>query len=211
MAGLTVVGLGPGAAEYLTPAAAQAIDRADILVGGHRHLEMYRHLPVPRIPITADLKPLLHNIDQEVAAGKNVVVLASGDPGFYGILTTIKRELPHLKPRVVPGISSFQLACARLGITWEEACLTSCHGRDPGHLARLVKNHRLVITLTDRQHNPPALARALLEAGTGDLPVHVACNLSYPEELITSTTLEILAARTNWTSGSCVMVIVNET
>lgn len=212
MAPVTVVGLGPGAVEYLTPAAEQAVNRADVLVGGRRQLEMFGHLParVTRHAITANLAPLPGIIQKEVSAGKHVVVLASGDPGFYGILSTLGRLLPEINPTVVPGISSFQLACARLGITWEDAYLTSCHGREPAALAAAVKKHRKVITLTDPRHNPPALARALLAVGTGDLEVHVACDLTYPNERVVSMTLKQLAGEEEWPSSNCVMVIINE-
>lgn len=191
-------------------AAERAISKADVLVGGRRHLSMYNHLAVEKHPVTADMEPLLAIIEKNVAAGKHVVVLASGDPGFYGILSTLKRCLPGLRPEVVPGISSFQLACARLGITWEDACLTSCHGRDPAVLTAAVQNYAKVITLTDPHHTPPALARGLLETGIGDLTVHVACSLSYPDETLTTTTLKQLATVKKWTSNNCIMVIINE-
>ncbi|KJS10812.1 MAG: hypothetical protein VR67_16030 [Peptococcaceae bacterium BRH_c8a] len=210
MAGLTVVGLGPGSRAYVTEAAERAINQADVLVGGRRHLDMYKHLAVDKYPVTADMAPLIDIIKAHVAAGKHVVVLASGDPGFYGILATLKRRLPGLRPEVVPGVSSFQLGCARLGIAWEDACLTSCHGRDPAVLVAAVKKHAKVITLTDPHNTPPALARVLLDGAIGDLTVHVACNLSYPDETLTTTTLKQLAAEEKWISSNCIMVIINE-
>jgi len=205
------VGLGPGSREYITPAAEQAIAEADVLVGGNRHLKMYKHLEVEKYPINADLTTLMNIIAAKVRAAKQVVLLASGDPGFYGILATLHRRLPELRPQVIPGISSFQLGCARLGISWEDACLTSCHGRDPTLVVAQVKKHAKVITLTDPANTPPILARALLAEGIGDIPVHVACNLSYADETIISTTLRSLAARADqWSLNNCIMVILNE-
>jgi len=194
----------------VTEAAERAIAGADVLVGGNRHLDMYNHMNVEKYPINSDLAALMHIIETKVKAGKQVVLLASGDPGFYGILATLKRRLPELRPEVVPGISSFQLGCARLGISWEDACLTSCHGRNPAVLVAAVKKHAKVITLTDPSNTPPALARVLLEGGIGDIQVHVACNLSYPDETIATTTLRQLAAREKWSSNNCIMVILNE-
>lgn len=204
------MGLGPGSREYITEAAERAITGADVLVGGHRHLAMYNRLAMEKYPINSDLTALMDIIEAKVATGKHVVILASGDPGFYGILATLKRLLPKLRPVVVPGISSVQLGCARLGISWEDACLTSCHGRDPAVLVAAVKKHVKVITLTDPRNTPPTLARTLLDGGIDDLPVHVACNLSYPDETITTTTLKQLAARENWSTSNCIMVILNE-
>ena len=210
MAGITVVGMGPGGMDYVTEAAQKAVGKANVLVGGRRHLDMYRHLSVEKIPITVDLEPLLDTIRNRVEAGEHVVVLASGDPGFYGILSTLRRRLPDLEPEVIPGVSSIQLACARLGITWEDACLFSCHGRSCAQLAEAVLNRPKVITLTDPRHTPPELARILLQAGVGHRLVFVACNLSYPEETIVATSLRQLAAGESCPSSNCVMVIINE-
>ncbi|MBF7083289.1 precorrin-6y C5,15-methyltransferase (decarboxylating) subunit CbiE [Desulfallas sp. Bu1-1] len=210
MATITVVGLGPGSKDYLTRAAEEAITQADVLIGGRRQLEMFQATPAEKYTITSDMESVFNIIKSKAAGGSKIVVLASGDPGFYGILSSLKRGLPDLDIRVIPGISSIQLACASLGITWDDAFLTSCHGRDCAALASEVKNHKKVIILTDPKRNPGKLARILLEQGAGDRPVFVACNLSYPNEVIIKTTLGQLAAVDQWQAGNCVMVICDE-
>ena len=212
MAHLTIVGVGPGSKEYLTRAAESAIDQADVLVGGHRQIQMFSPLPAEKIAITSELVPVLHLIKNKALNGEKVVVLSSGDPGFYGILATIKRHLPDLNVTVIPGISSVQIACARIGIAWDDAVLTSCHGRDILPLVAAVKEHNKVITLTGTKQNPTAIARALLEGGTGNKTVYLACNLSYQDEAIISTDLKQLSSssldRNNF--NNCVMVIYSE-
>lgn len=207
---ITIVGLGPGSKEYMTRASEDAVSQADILVGGHRQLNLFNNLPVEKYEITADMDPLFEYLERNVQAGKKVVVLASGDPGFYGILATMKRRLPGFELKVFPGISSIQLACARFGITWDDAFLTSCHGRDLGSLVEAVSINKKVITLTDSSNNPPKLAEALLNAGINNTKVFLACNLAYPDETITATTLEKLAQIELWNLNNCVMVISNE-
>lgn len=210
MAGITVAGVGPGSEEYLTQACIKAAEHADILVGGRRQLELFNNLTAEKYVITADVDELVKYLAGNVRAGKKIVVLASGDPGFYGILSTLNRHLPGFNIDVLPGVSSIQLACAKLGLAWHDAFLTSCHGRDYAHLAEAVKKYHKVITLTDPRHNPAELARALVKEGVTARKVFVACNLSYPDEQINATTLEQLAAVPQWRLNNCVMVIVDE-
>ncbi|WP_347491040.1 precorrin-6y C5,15-methyltransferase (decarboxylating) subunit CbiE [Desulfoscipio sp. XC116] len=210
MENIIVAGVGPGSGAYLTKACIEAAEQADILVGGSRQLALFSHLNIEKHVITADLDKPIAYIAEQSLAGKKVVVLASGDPGFYGILATLKHRLPGFNIQVLPGVSSVQLACARLGLSWHDAFLTSCHGRDYAHLIEAVKKHYTVITLTDPRHNPVKLARILVNEGVAKRKVYVACRLSYPDELISSTSLEQLAAFTDWRENNCVMVIVNE-
>ncbi|AGL01469.1 precorrin-6y C5,15-methyltransferase (decarboxylating) subunit CbiE [Desulfoscipio gibsoniae] len=210
MAHITVAGVGPGSEKYLTRACIEAAEQADILVGGRRQLALFSHLTSEKYVITAAMDKLIDYLADNARAGKKIVVLASGDPGFYGIQSTLQNRLPGFTINVLPGVSSIQLACARLGLPWHDVFLTSCHGRDYGHLARAVKDHHKVITLTDPRHNPAELARILLNKGVTARKVYVACNLSYPDELITATTLEQLAAVPKWRENNCVMVIINE-
>ncbi|SFG44443.1 precorrin-6Y C5,15-methyltransferase (decarboxylating) [Desulfotomaculum arcticum] len=210
MANITIVGVGPGSKEYLTRAAETAIDHADVLIGGHRQLEMFRSLPAEKIAITAELGPVLQLIRSKALNGEKVVVLSSGDPGFYGILGTINKYLPDLNVNVIPGISSVQVACAKIGITWDDAVLTSCHGRDILPLVAAVKKYNKVITLTGPKQNPTEIARALLEGGAINKSVYIACNLSYQDEVIISTDLKKLSSLNQSDFTNCVMVIYSE-
>lgn len=207
MGEITVVGVGPGHRDYLTRAAVEAVAQAQVLVGGHRQLELFQDSPAEKHVITKELGSILNIIRQRVKAGHHVVVLASGDPGFYGILGTIKRHLPDLTVRVIPGISSVQLACARLGITWDDAFLTSCHGRHCNDILMAVQNNKKVIALTDDRLNPAVIAGQLRAAGIADRPVYVACNLSLAGETMLEITLYKLSAVQQWQQHNCVMVI----
>ena len=67
----------------------------------------------------------------ENLARQDVVVMVSGDPGYYSLLDALRRGFPQEAIQVIPGISSFQLAFARLALPWHEAELLSFHGRVP--------------------------------------------------------------------------------
>jgi precorrin-6y C5,15-methyltransferase (decarboxylating) CbiE subunit len=188
---LHVVGVGPGTAEWLMPAVWQAMRCADVVVGGRRHLEQYAPSTAERIPIGADIATVMDAI--RARREQRIVVLASGDPGCYGILATIRRELPEMTPTVIPGISSMQLALARLGEAWEGVIFASAHGRAIEEVVRTVAAHPRVLALTDHQHPAQALARALLDAGL-DRRMVVLERLGYADERITSGTVDEIAA-----------------
>ncbi len=84
---LTVVGMGPAGLQWLTPAAREAIAAAEALVGGSRHLQQFPDFAGERFALRADMPALLAWI--EARTGRRVVVLASGDPLFYGIGTRL--------------------------------------------------------------------------------------------------------------------------
>ena len=108
----------------------RAIETAAFLVGGARALQTYAKPHQRQYKVGADIAGLLQTIRQELA-GRDVTVMVSGDPGYYSLLETFRRELPQARIRVIPGISSFQLAFARIGLPWQTARLLSAHGRKP--------------------------------------------------------------------------------
>ena len=75
-----------------------------------------------------------------------VVVLASGDPGFFGIVRALRAR--GLAPAVIPAVSSVALAFARLGLDWDDALILSAHGRDPGRALAAALAHPKAAILT---------------------------------------------------------------
>jgi precorrin-6Y C5,15-methyltransferase (decarboxylating) len=109
-----------------------------------------------------------------------VVVLASGDPGFFGIVATLRRA--GLSPTVIPAPSSVAHAFARLGLPWDDALVVSAHGRDLRRAVNVCRAHRKVAVLTAPGAGPEELAKEL-----ADLPrrIVVASRLGTPDERIT--------------------------
>ena len=160
---VTVVGTGPGAGEWLTPAAWRQIRRAEVVAGGRRQLERFARAGVERIVVGGDLDELAGAL--RARAGRRIVVLASGDPGFFGISATLRRLLPDAEIVTQPGISSAQLAAARLGRPWHDLSFASAHGLDLDGVVAAVGEHPAVLALTDARRSPQALAAALAAAG----------------------------------------------
>ena len=203
---LIVVGIGPGSIDFILPEALRAIETAAFLVGGARALQTYAKPHQRQYKVGADIAGLLQTIRQELAL-RDVTVMVSGDPGYYSLLETFRRELPQARIRVIPGISSFQLAFARIGLPWQTARLLSAHGRKP-EPAALVREPGVALSfLTDARQHPAVIAGWLQEQGWPQTArVWLCKNLSYPEETVVAMTL----AEALNISGfeSCVMVVM---
>ncbi|WP_082788980.1 precorrin-6y C5,15-methyltransferase (decarboxylating) subunit CbiE [Desulfolucanica intricata] len=204
---ITVVGIGPGGKEYLTPAALEAISEAKFLIGGKRNLQLFDISQKETFIIKNNLQDMLKYIKEKNSA---VTVLASGDPGLFGILAYLRRHFSPKQLQVIPGISSVQLACARLALPWHDAVITSTHGRDYSDFIETVKQNDKVVSLTNPRSSPSELAKALLESGIFTRTIYLCQNLTYPDENITKYTLKELVDKKINQNSNCVMVILNE-
>lgn len=157
MTPVTVVGLDTaGAAPH--PALAPVLAAAGLVVGAARHLAS---VPVPAGADTVTLGPLapaVRRLTESVAAGVPAVVLASGDPGLFGIVRRLRGA--GLAPRVVPAVSSVAAAFARAGLPWDGAAVVTAHGRDPRSALNACRALPLVAVLT-------APGAGAAELGTG--------------------------------------------
>ena len=202
---MIVVGIGPGSAEYLTPAALAAIHSARVLVGSRRALDDFAGEEQLTRVINRDIESLLEFLREQISSD-NVVIMVSGDPGFYSLLDVVPREFPADKIKIIPGISSLQYAFAKIGEPWHGATLASFHGRKPagsdlGHSAG-----KLLGLLTDSVYNPAAIARTLLAAGwPEDSKVWLCSNLSYPDEQVVQLSLSETADSCGY--DFCVVVV----
>jgi cobalt-precorrin-5B (C1)-methyltransferase len=171
---IVVAGVGPGPEEWLTPAAWRAVRTAEVVAGGRRQLERFAPAGAHRIVVGADMDELAASL--RACAGNPIVVLASGDPGFYGIGETLRRLLPEASIRTLPGVSSVQLAAARLGRPWHDVAFASAHGVDTDGVVAAVTAHPRVLALSDAKHTPQQLAAAVLSTG-------LACRVTVLERL----------------------------
>ncbi|TNY36803.1 precorrin-6y C5,15-methyltransferase (decarboxylating) subunit CbiE [Thermomonospora catenispora] len=186
--------------------ALEHLARARLVVGGARHLAA---APVPaeaRTVVLGDVGAALAEIDR--AAGEDagdVVVLASGDPGFFGIVRAL-RERGH-RPRVLPALSSVAQAFARVGLSWDDALVVSAHGRELRRAVNACRAHPKVAVLTAPGAGPAELGRALF-------PQHprtfVVCeDLGGPEERVVRCRPAEATTRP-WRDPNVVLVLASE-
>jgi len=118
---------------------------------------------VPGSARVAELTRLDEALAEIEAAGGPAVVLASGDPGFFGIVRALRAR--GIRPAVLPAVSSVALAFARLGLDWDDALVLSAHGRDPGPVTAAALAHPKAAILTTPGEPAAELATALLAGG----------------------------------------------
>jgi precorrin-6B C5,15-methyltransferase / cobalt-precorrin-6B C5,C15-methyltransferase len=151
---------------------------AALVAGGRRNLEMLGVGEGRAVVLEGDLSEALARI-----AGTEgpVVVLASGDPGYFGIVRLLGARFGRENLRVLPGSSSVSVAFARAGLSWDDAVTVSAHGRDPRRAINVCRAHRKVAVLTAPDFGPADLAESL--DGLGRTLV-VAEKLGEPDERV---------------------------
>ena len=182
---IAVVGIGLDGAEGLTLAAKKIVEQATFLAGNDRHLDYFPDHPAAKISLS-NFKTGIDQIAQLADANHSIVILASGDPLFFGLGRLLLANFPAAEIQFYPHFSSVQLAFSRLKIPWQDAHLCSVHGRSTDELIKLLKQGQAKIAvLTDSQNNPAAIARLLLAL---DLPIdysfHICENLGDSTEQI---------------------------
>ncbi|MEU4153945.1 precorrin-6y C5,15-methyltransferase (decarboxylating) subunit CbiE [Streptomyces sp. NPDC026659] len=199
---ITVVGTGTGA-----PLSTDALAKAALVIGGQRHLDA-AGLPedVQRIAL-GPLSPALDAIAKTLAKDLPVVVLASGDPGFFGIVRVLAERFGPERLDVRPGVSSVAGAFARLGLTWDDAVVVSAHGRDPRTAVQLCRAYPKVAVLTGPGSGPAELGARL--AGSGRTLV-VVSDLGEPEYERVERVTPAEAARRNWGTAVNVVLCLDE-
>ncbi|HLQ55314.1 MAG TPA: precorrin-6y C5,15-methyltransferase (decarboxylating) subunit CbiE [Streptosporangiaceae bacterium] len=179
---VTVIGCdgGPLPAE-----AAGVLAAASLVVGARRQLAA---AAIPGSARQCEISQLDDALDEICRASGPVAVLASGDPGFFGIVRSLRAR--GILPRIIPAVSSVALAFARLGLDWDDALVLSAHGRSPRPVAAAALAHPKVAILTAPGGAAEQLAVALLAAGRR---VYVAERLGEPAERVAELTADAAA------------------
>lgn len=178
---IEVIGMGMGMdADSLGRAAQAALERAELVIGAAAHLAAFPNLRAEQRPYPSPMSGLWNVL--RANAGRRIVLLASGDPLFFGISNTLLRHLPPAHLVFHPNVSSIQAAFARLGRPWQQAQLLSLHGRPLISLRAVLRDNRLYGLLTDRESTPTAIARLLVETGFGESALWVAEELGTANE-----------------------------
>jgi precorrin-6Y C5,15-methyltransferase (decarboxylating) len=182
---LSIVGIGEDGVDGLTPTARGLISAAEIVFGGKRHLALATSL------IRGAARPWPSPFDravEEVLAyrGRQVCVLASGDPYLYGVGSLLARHVDAVETVVVPAPSAFSLAAARLGWPLPEVALVSLHGRAIDRIRPHLQPDAKVLALTSDAEGPAALAQLLTATGFGNSKLIILEALGGPRERMLS-------------------------
>jgi len=200
-----VIGAGVEGQEGFPRRVLELIDKADLLLGGERQLELFPNFPGEKVTIGSNLGEVVDRLKKNEG---RAVVLASGDPLFFGIGRYLLRNLPEEELAFVPNVSSVQYAFAKIKEPWDDTVFVSAHGRGlKGAVDRIVANDKAAV-LTDEENTPKAIAAELIERGRDGYAAWLCENLGTPQERIVATDvkglLEIEAAPLN------VLILIKE-
>jgi cobalt-precorrin-7 (C5)-methyltransferase len=187
--GIVIVGCGPGSPEYLTPAAAKAVYAANVLVGAQRLLDLFQDACADRIVVSGGLDEILDRI--EALQNRSVAVLVTGDPGLFSFARLVVERFGRERCRIIPGISSVQVAFARIGLDWADARIVSAHKQDPEDDVTLRTAEKIAV-LGGREGSLKWIA-AHLPPLEGAFRVFVCEDLTMDDEKVAEVTVEKLA------------------
>ena len=178
---MSIVGIGEDGLEGLTAVARGLVKDAEIVFGGKRHLGLAA--PLIRGAARPWPSPFERAVEEVLAyRGRQVCVLASGDPFVYGVGAVLLRHVDPRETLAVPAPSTFSLAAARLGWALPEATALSLHGRSLDLVRPHLQPGARVLALTSDGDGPAALARLLADIGFGASRMTVLEALGGPRE-----------------------------
>lgn len=199
MKSIHVIGAGIAGQEGFTPQALELIDKSDLLFGAQRLLALFPDYRGTQFGIDD------HNLGDMVTrlqdCEKRAVVLASGDPLFFGVGRYLLRNLPDELIEFLPNVTSVQYAFAKIREPWDDSIFVSAHGRALKDIVdRIVANDKAAI-LTDEINTPGMIGRELLSRRRGGYKAYLCENLGTEDEKIRVTDvkglLELEAAALN--------------
>lgn len=191
---VTVVGIGEDGCVGLNSRAAGAVARAQVLVGGRRHLDFFPQFSGRKLVLAPGTMGDVVDEVCELCNENNVVVLASGDPLFFGIGALLSRRLNVSHLDFIPQPSSVQLALASIGVASHDALMLSVHGRSLAGVAVQLRHVRKAAILTDGDLGHPArLAKHLLDYGMTGFRVHLCESLGGTQQRVREMDMQGLA------------------
>ena len=190
---ICIVGIGDDGVEGLTGSTVSVIKQADLLVGSSDLTESFLSDVGDTWDPGSDYEAL--SLRLAASADQKIVVLAAGDPLFYGTARFLCDRIGKSRIRVIPNVSTMQLAFARVKENWDEAYLTDLGNQTIDHVVQKIRSAERVGIFTNSENTPQALAAALLAARIDYFTAYVCENLGSPDERVTSGTLEDVAAQ----------------
>lgn len=178
-----LVGAGIAGWEGFGSKALEVINKADVLIGHQRHLDIFPDFAGEKQAL-GDLSIMLDFLKK---TEKRVVVLGSGDPNFFGLGRFLLRNLPKERIEIFPNVTSIQYAFARIKEPWDDAIFVSVHGRGmKGAIDRIISAEKVAI-LTDETNSPAAIARGLIARGAEGYDAWLCEDLGMESEKFTKT------------------------
>jgi precorrin-6Y C5,15-methyltransferase (decarboxylating) len=179
-----IVGVGNDGLAGLTTRGRTLLASADLVLGSESVLDLLTEISAQRVRLGPDLQEMVSFLTANLGR-KRIVIVAGGDPLFYGVARYLCEKLGKEHFEVLPHVSSMQLAFARVKESWEEAYLTNLATHPLDSVLDRIRTAELVGLFTSEQETPAAIARTLLVRGLDYFRAYVCENLGAPDERVT--------------------------
>lgn len=184
-----IIGVGSDGLSGLTGHARQLLTAADLVLGAEQTLDLLPELTCQRLKIGSNLQEAVAALESNLGK-KRLVVVAGGDPFFYGVARYLCDRLGKDRFEVIPHVSSMQLAFARIKESWEESFLTNLATHSLESVLDRIRIAETVGLFTSEEEDPPSIARQLLARGLDYFRAYVCENLGGPDERVTQGELD---------------------
>jgi precorrin-6Y C5,15-methyltransferase (decarboxylating) len=179
-----IIGIGSDGVAGLTNRARTLLTSADLVLGSDAVLDLVAEISGQRVRFGTDLQEIVNLLTANLGR-KRMVIVAGGDPLFYGVARYLCERLGKEHFEVLPHVSSMQLAFARVKESWEEAYLTNLATHPLDSVLDRIRTAELVGLFTSEQETPATIARTLLVRGLDYFRAYVCENLGAPDERVT--------------------------
>ncbi len=179
-----IIGIGSDGLAGLTARARDLLTSADVVLGSDNTLQLLPDLKAETRRIGPDLQEVVQLLETQLGR-KRLVIVAGGDPLFYGVARYLCDRLGKDHFEVLPHVSSMQLAFARIKESWEEAYLTNLATHPLETVLDRIRTAETVGLFTSEEDDPPAVARELRRRGLDYFRAYVCENLGAPDERVT--------------------------
>ena len=181
MKNIIIAGCGPGHEDYLGQATRKAVLTAEVLVGAQHLLDLFPQASCQQIVVRGPMADVLDQMD--VLGEKKICVLVTGDCGLFSLARLVVNRFGREQCHLIPGISSVQVAFARLALDWSDALLISAHGREPKKDISELSRYDKIALLAGDDHAISWAADRLKELGAEYMAVSCE-NLTLTTEAI---------------------------
>ncbi len=190
-----IIGIGIEGKASLSWEALKIIENAGILIGGRRHLAWFREFKGQKVIIGSNLDEVVKALtpNSKLRTLNSTVVLATGDPNFFGIADFLIKKLGKDAVEIIPNVSAMQYSFARIKENWNDARFFSLHGRgrvrSQKDIIDEISAYDKVGVFTDPDNTPSKIAKALLDKGVNNYRAYVCEDLGTDNEKITEGNL----------------------
>ena len=188
-----IIGVGDDGPPGVTPMARSLIESAQLIIGTPESLAGVANTPARKYEVKGDLEAVVQEVEN--AAEQRIVLLATGDPLFFGVARFLCQRLGKDRFEVLPSVSSMQLAFARVKESWDEAYLTNLATQPLESVVERIRTAEKAGLFTSDDCPPALVAQALLDRRIDYFSAYVCENLGSPDERVTTGDLADVAAQ----------------